>query len=288
VEGRKRISTGTTRRVLAERALENYYLRGKGIAVNSHEPIENYIELYLNDCQEFNKASTLDDKRRTLRFFVEQRERGAGVGYCTQQTVISYLKSRRSDRSKLAISAERWNSERQILSNFFKWLQKQKLIDHNPASEVGKKKVVKSKIPKSLSRAEEKKLLRWCRRNDPELMRMAILDIDTGIRVRELAYLQWPDVAGDSLHVTAKEGWKPKDHEERSIPMSPLGRAVIVRQKRTAMSRWVFPRSDGERYGRGLDLRMCRAFKKAGLGSGGFHRLRHNFAKRFGGGGGGF
>ena len=31
----------------------------------------------------------------------------------------------------------------------------------------------------------------------------------------------------------------------------------------------------------GLDLAMCRAFKLAGLGSGGLHKLRHTFATRY-------
>lgn len=265
--------------MLAERALESYYLRGRGIAVNSHEPVSHYIEEYLDDFGEFNKSSTIDDKQRTLRYFAKHTK-GLPAGGCKAEIVKRYLVSRRSARSGEPISAERWNSERQILGNFFKWLQKKKLIDNNPAHEVEKKKIVRNKIPKSLTVVEEKKLLRWCRRNDPELFRMAVLVGNTAIRVRELAYLQWSDVDGASLKVTAKEGWKPKDYEERSIPMSPLARAVIVRQRRTALSRWVFPREDGERYGRGLDLRMVRAFKKAGLGSGGFHRLRHTYATR--------
>jgi integrase len=279
VEGRKRISTGTTRRVLAERVLHDYYLRGKGIAVNSHETLESYLESYLGHSERFNKPATVDDKRRTLEYFCAAIG-GIPVAACSSRNVYDYLSNRRGARSKKEISAERWNSERQIISNVFKWLQAQKLCDHNPAKEIQKKKIVRNKIPKSLSLVEEKKLLRWCRRNDPELFRMAILVGNTAIRVRELAYLQWPDVAGDSLNVTAKEDWKPKDYEERSIPMSALVKAVIVRQRRTAVSRWVFPREDGERYGRGLDLRMVRAFKKAGLGSGGFHRLRHTYATR--------
>ncbi len=278
VNGRQRISTGQTKRILADKVLEAHYLRGWGIQTNSRESVGSYVEGYIEHCAQFNKASTIDDKRRTLRYFSESMEQQP-VGACTLLHIQSYLSFRRGARSKESISAERWNSERQIISNFFKWLQGQKLIDHNPAAEVRKQKVVRNKIPKSLTRQEEKKLLQWCRKHDPELFRLAIIAGNTGLRVRELANLAWADI-GETLKVTAKPGWSPKDYEERSIPLSAIARNVLDRQRRTALSVWVFPRSDGERYGRGLDLRMVRAFKRAGLGSGGFHRLRHTFATR--------
>lgn len=279
VSGRKRRSTGVTRRALADKILENFILRGKGITVNSNEPIERAVHNYVKQCREFNKASTLDDKKRTLRFFLEFHG-NVPLSSVNQRDIGQYLGHRVGARSKRPISAERWNSERQILANFFRWLQKRGELDHNPAAEVEKKKIVRSKIPRALTVAQEKTLLRWCKRHDQELYRMAVLVGNTGIRVRELANLQWHDVAGPSLTITAKEDWTPKDYEERAIPMSPLAKAVIVRQQRSRASRWVFPREDGERYGRGLDLRMVRAFKRAGLGSGGFHRLRHTFATR--------
>ena len=279
VEGRKRTSTGTMRKVLAEKVLESYFLRGKGITVNSNEPVEREIQRYLTQCGEFNKGSTIDDKKRTLGYF--RRHLGPVViSSIAQKHVSEYLRHRVALRSQRHISAERWNSERQIISNFFRWLQKQKLIERNPATEVEKKKIVRSKIPKSLTPTQEKTLLKWLKRNDDELHRAAIIAGNTAIRVQELVNLQWSDVAGDLLRITAKEDWTPKDYEERSIPMSPLAKSVIARQRRSSASRWVFPRGDGERYGRGLGLRMVRAFKKAGLGSGGFHRLRHTYATR--------
>jgi site-specific recombinase XerD len=241
--------------------------------------VGSYVEGYIRNSMGFNKSSTVDDKNRTLSYFVKYVE-PRNPAQCTGDIILAYLKDRRGAISTKPISAERWNSERQIISNFFKWLQGQKLIDHNPAQEVRKQKVVRNKIPKCLTRQDEKRLLRWCRSKDPELFRMAVVVGNTGIRVRELANLSWTDI-GETLNITAKPGWSPKDYEERSIPLSAIAKAVLGRQHRTALSMWVFPRSDGERYGRGLDLRMVRAFKKAGLGSGGFHRLRHTFATRF-------
>jgi len=51
--------------------------------------------------------------------------------------------------------------------------------------------------------------------------------------------------------------------------------------KRGVLGRHVFCRQDGKKYGRGLDVAMCRAFVWAGFESGGLHTLRHTFATRY-------
>ena len=279
VNGGKRLPTGTKNRAAAERILLAHILRSKGVVVNSTEKIEKYVKPYLDHCERFNKPTSLDDKRRTLGLFAIAVT--VGLGGVTAERIGVFLGNRYGARSKKPIGAERWNTERQIIGNFFRWLQKQNLVDENPALKVEKKKIVRSKIPKSLTYADEKKLLNWCKKHDRELRRMAILVGNTGIRVRELANLTIPDVQGGLLRVTAKADWQPKDYEERTIPLNATAKTEIAQQKRRAATVWLFPRLDGQRYGRGLDLRMVRAFKKAGLGSGGFHRLRHTFATRF-------
>jgi hypothetical protein len=74
-----------------------------------------------------------------------------------------------------------------------------------------------------------------------------------------------------------------KDYEERTIPLNGAALAALRGQKiqRAVLGRYVFCRQDGRKYGRGLDLAMVRAFKQAGLGSGGLHALRHTFATRY-------
>jgi len=125
----------------------------------------------------------------------------------------------------------------------------------------------------------------WLKEHDKELERAVILVGNTGIRVRELANLTKPDLdlRAELLHVTAKADWTPKDFEERSIHLNRGARAAVRRQfvYIGGTSDYLFPRQDGGRYGRGLDLKMCRACRKAGLKTGGFHRLRHTFATRY-------
>src|SRR5689334_10550476 len=104
VEGRHRESTGTSRRVLAEKALERYYLTGKGIAVASNESFESYVPAYLAESRSRNKASSVDDKARTLRFFAEHYGKRSVSGI-TVDDVREYLAGRRAVRSGDPISA---------------------------------------------------------------------------------------------------------------------------------------------------------------------------------------
>ena len=86
-----------------------------------------------------------------------------------------------------------------------------------------------------------------------------------------------------AITVSKKPDWTPKDYEERAIPLNKAALTTLRQHKinRGVLGRYVFCRLDGRRYGRGLDLAMVRAFKAAGLESGGLHSLRHTFATRY-------
>ena len=109
--------------------------------------------------------------------------------------------------------------------------------------------------------------------------------INSGLRAAELTNLWWSDADFDrpTLAVTKKPGWKPKDYEEREIPLNRPAASALREHKlrRVVMGKHIFCRQDGQKYGLGLGLLMCRAFKLAGLGSGGLHTLRHTFATRY-------
>jgi integrase len=107
---------------------------------------------------------------------------------------------------------------------------------------------------------------------------------DTGFRIGEVQFLTWDDVDFENnlLHVRAKEGWKPKDGDQRSVPMSVRARAMLERLPR--QSRWVVMAPASPRYPKGdhenLDRRALRALKRVlkrlGL-RGKIHTFRHAF-----------
>jgi integrase len=301
-QGNTLISLKTSRKGHALQLLEEYQAKKLGICRVPHKRVSYFFEPYLTHCKKYNKASTIDDKQRTLGFFKEQTG-DPWLKRVDKKTIVDYLDSRVGQRSKVQISTERFNSERQILSNFFNYLINEKTFKENPVTGIEKKKIVRNKKPKSLSRTDEAIVDAWLRgeRHDiqiegkklkgvsleqrQELMVLKTIAINSGLRAQELVNLWWPDIDWDRpvLRVTEKPDWKPKDYEEREVP---LNRAALValrehKLRRVVMGKYVFCRQDGRKYGRGLDLAMCRAFKLAGLGSGGLHNLRHTFATRY-------
>jgi len=275
LDGDRLVSLKTPRKTYANILLEEYTRNRLGIRTIPRKRVSQEMERYLSEARRVNKPTTVDDKARTLKYFIEQSG-DPYLGRVNGDTIRSYLTWRQSQD----ISNERLNTERQVLSNFFK-----SCMEVNPCKGVTKYRVVRSKDSKALSPKDEKRLMKWLKENDEELHRMAIVVGNTAIRVRELANLTWADIdiKGRMLRVTAKDDFTPKDYEERDIPLTPPALAALRKQRvSSVVIRYVFPRLDGQRYGRGLDMRMVRAFKakKADIGAGGFHTLRHTYATR--------
>jgi integrase len=101
----------------------------------------------------------------------------------------------------------------------------------------------------------------------------------TGLRDQELCYLTWKDVDLKklTLRVTSKDGFSPKDYEERIIPLPPD--LVSLLKDLPRKSQWVFPNSKGERITHRL-RRLKRIAKRAGIQHATLHKFRHTYATR--------
>jgi len=107
---------------------------------------------------------------------------------------------------------------------------------------------------------------------------------DTGFRIGEVQFLTWDDVdfANNLLHVRAKDGWKPEDGDQRSVPMSARLRALIEQLPRRP--RWVvtapatpkYPKGDHKNLDRRALRTLKRVLKRLGL-NGKVHTFRHAF-----------
>jgi len=304
-QGDTLISLKTTRKQYALQLLEEYQAKRLGIYRVAHKRVQEFIEPYLAYCRKHNKATTVDDKERTLNYFSEQAG-NPWLQHVSRAKIEGYLDSRTGARSKLEISADRYNSERQILNNFCNYLIGERVLKENPCKGIVKKKVVKNKSKISLSPTQEaqldkylasgddwgkdselvKKLNRQSKELKDEMSRAKTVTINTGLRARELVNLWWDtdiDWEKATVRVSEKPNWKPKDYEERVIPLNKAALHALREQKikRGVLGRYIFCRQDGKPYGRGLDVAMCRAFARAGFDSGGLHTLRHTFATRY-------
>jgi site-specific recombinase XerD len=156
----KLVSLGTSKKGWAEQLLEESQAKQLGVYRVPRKRVDAFVEPYLTHCKKFNKATTIDDKDRTLNAFKKQ----AGNPWLRQvnkKMLESFLDSRIGSRSKQQISPDRYNSERQILNNFFTYLIAEHVFKENPCKGIQKKKIVKNKAKIALSYTQEAQLDKW-------------------------------------------------------------------------------------------------------------------------------
>lgn len=110
--------------------------------------------------------------------------------------------------------------------------------------------------------------------------RFVAVAVQTGLRVDELRHLRTEDVGDDVVRVRAYDDWRPKDREERDVPVPPavaeLAREVVAWM---AVARGVKgkPLALGEHY---LLDRLAAAWEAVGIGGvpPGMHDCRRTFA----------
>lgn len=236
-QGDQLISLKTTRKGQALQLLEEYQAKRLGVYRAVHRRASEYLEPYLAHCRKYNKDTTIEDKERTLNFFKAQ----AGDPWLRQinkKIVVEYLDSRKGNRSKVAISAERFNTERQVLNNFFNYLMSEKVLKENPAKEIEKKRIVRNKEPKSLARDIEKKLDKWLSENDEELLRVKSVAVNTGLRARELVNLTWPGHQRRYSQSHRKTGLDSEGLRRANDPVEWRGAGSTSRTENTKGCAW--------------------------------------------------
>ena len=125
----------------------------------------------------------------------------------------------------------------------------------HPASSIEKKKIVKNKKPKSLSRTDEAILDAWLRgeREDfkarQELIAVKTVAMQLGFAGGRAfkSLVAWTSIlVGATCALAERPDWKPKDYEERQVPLNGAAMKALREQKlgRVVMGNYVFCRQD--------------------------------------------
>lgn len=127
---------------------------------------------------------------------------------------------------------------------------------------------------------EQSRLLRVCRRKDPELEPLVAFMLETGCRKGEAlaAPWSWVDRRRRLLCVGPTDYWTPKNRHAREVPITAALAKLLARLPRETP--WIFPNVHGDRYVRFPYTRYRRVVRAAKL-RGGPHTCRHSFASGF-------
>ena len=96
----------------------------------------------------------------------------------------------------------------------------------------------------------------------------------TGLRDKELCFLTWDDLDLKNATglVSSKDGFSPKDYEERVIPL-PADLVALLKEL-PRRSKWVFPNSKGGRISH-LLRRLKKIAKDVGIAHATLHKFRY-------------
>lgn len=113
----------------------------------------------------------------------------------------------------------------------------------------------------------------WC----PDAYLIALLFLYTGLRRSEIVNQAWEniDLGRNLLFVREYNGWKPKDREERDIP---LANGDLLEQLRRRPERTGYVcqgNGGGKRDECGIDHLFNKLYRRAGINARGVHILRH-------------
>lgn len=105
------------------------------------------------------------------------------------------------------------------------------------------------------------------------------LGIWTGFRADEICHLSKSDIdfKGKVVKNTAKEGWEPKDYEEREVPLFPWLAPILKKWMSSLSTEWLFETDGKPTNPRFIEIPIKRAIVEAKC-KGSFHTTRHTFA----------
>ena len=190
---------------------------------------ETFVESYLADlrvlvdCRDKAEA-TYTEAELVLRQFGE---------ICDPATTlkIDYAMLKRFQVARLGMGVKKTTVNKNLTSlrSMFNWAISMGRMAKNPMT----KSDLFLKVPKVVKRVcsgdEITALLNACP-NDRWLA-FCLIGVQAGFRKGEITHLEWADVDFDLdlLHIRYKDNWQPKSSKERTVPMSPPIREVLLR-----------------------------------------------------------
>ena len=188
----------------------------------------------------------------------------------------------RNGRNDRTVAPRTVNFEVSALRTFFYYLIRERAVSmENPCARF---KLLKDererarKRPPTYTQTELDKLFAASTAFEKTVYGTLLL---SGLREQELCYLTWKDLdlKRGILRVTGegKEGFSPKDYEERVIPIPPD--LLTPLKKLPHKYEWVFPTARGGRQTH-LLRRLKRLANRAGVAQATLHKFRHTYATR--------
>ena len=270
---RRKVSTRARRKADALRFLQSFRdSEGRRTGRISSTLLSTFTKEFLAYSKDVHRPKTQEMFRTALRALLES------TGDLSLQTLgIRAIEGFIAEKSK-TLSERTVRAYFVTLASAFETAKRWNLIADNPFRKVEKPKL-RELQPAYLKKADFQRLLKVV--DDPDLRDLYVCAVSTGLRLGELAALQWTDVDAErgTISVRNSEQFTTKSKRNRTIPMNTQILKMMQERCSRASSELVFHRN-GRRLSKEYVSKGFRSYAdRAGLDrSIHFHSLRHTFA----------
>jgi integrase len=257
----------------------------------SASPIQDAIQIFLAHVKVHSphKPKTHQRYEKVLEHFERVLGKKKFIEAITRADIDDYKTARSTQESQQhkgrIITPRTINFEVSVLRTFFYFLINERGIRmENPCARFKALKDQKAKArrkPPTYTQAELDKIFAHCDETEKTTFATLLL---TGLRDQELCFLAWRDVeiknpksASIKVSGEGKDGFSPKDYEERPIPIPEELAQRLAKLPRT--SEWVFPNKKGKRATH-LLRRLKEIAEAAKVQHATLHKYRHTYATR--------
>jgi len=241
-----------------------------GVTVIEEISLKQLLDRYLEFCRTENKESTADKKRfnvsNILNFFGD-----VPLTDITEEKIEKFkVKRIEMDYRSKKVSKSTVNHDLITLKHALNLAVRWGYLSSSPVENVKKYKVNNARN-RVLEEEEQVRLIREC---SPELKKVIIIAIHTGMRKGEILNLRWDDVDLFGKRIRVIDS---KNNEQRVIPINAVLYAMLNEiEPKLGL---VFCSRYGDPY-KSVDTGFRAALKRAGITNFRFHDLRHTCGTR--------
>ncbi|MGL9727262.1 tyrosine-type recombinase/integrase [Enterococcus sp. DIV0756] len=272
--------------------LRIHYQSLQQIQGTSAESFEEWSYEWLGEVQDDVKPSTFSSYCYKLKKYIFPVIKTIPLNELSLETGRILLKNLQTKLSKSTIQVIF-----RILNKCLNHAKKAQKITKNPFSELKIPKAKQRKI-RALTVSEQKKVMNIALKEKKGYGIPSILALHSGMRIGEIAALQWSDIDFDTNLIYVKHtyqrissAWSLKrtqllladsktEASVRIIPISKILKKLLLKQRKRSKGSFVFSTNGQPCEPRLLTYHFHRIRKKAEINEIHFHQLRHTFATR--------
>lgn len=168
-------------------------------------------------------SSSYESKLNRFNRFIDQKF----LRKVTKKDIENFKVERLNEVTPAAVAGDL-----RTLNLFFNQAREWSYIEENPCRGIKKPRMIAQNKPEFLSKEEARKLLDTAK--DTRIFPMIATGLYAGLRLGEMARLEWADIDRGVINVRSKEEGHTKSHKARTIPIAPALMTILDKERKSS------------------------------------------------------